>query len=328
MHGKVILGGTFETLHEGHRRLLRLALSSGGRIYIGLTSDRFVAKHKKYRCLPFSSRLRKLKKFLGKELGRVEIFKLEDAYGPAVDGDFDAIVVSEETKKKAEEINRIRKSKGLKPLEIITLPILNAEDFKKLSCERIKAGEVNEKGKRTKPVIIAVGSSNPTKLKGIERIARKIFRKFKLVAVEATPRVPKQPFGEDTITGAVQRAKIAKQKGKADYGIGMESGLFRFSGKFFDSQWCAVYDGERVTLGFSMGFEVPGELVQEMRESGKTMSDIFTKLSGIRAIGRSKGAISYLSQGLAERREMSEQAFLCAMIPRLSALYRIIYQRQ
>jgi inosine/xanthosine triphosphatase len=321
MHEKVILGGTFETLHEGHRRLLRLALSSGRRIYIGLTSDRFVAKHKKYRCLPFSSRLRKLKKFLGKELGRVEIFKLEDAYGPAVDGDFDAIVVSDETKGRAEEINRIRRSRGLKPLDIITLPIINAEDFKKLSCERIKAGEVDKSGRRSKPVIIAVGSTNPTKLKGIEKVAKRIFKKFKIVAVEVTSKVPKQPFGEDTITGAIERARIAKQKEKADYGVGLESGLFKFSGKFFDSQWCAVYDEERVTLGFSMGFEVPGELVQEMRETGKTMSDIFSKLSGMRAIGRSKGAISYLSKGLTERREMSEQAFLCAMIPRLSVLY-------
>ena len=320
MHDTVILGGTFETLHRGHRELLRLALSSGRKVYIGITSDRFAKKNKSYRCSPFTLRKSKLERFLGKELGRVEIFKLEDAYGPSVDGDFGAILVSEETRDRAEEINRIRRSKGLKPVEIITLPLLNAEDLKRLSCERIRKGEIDEEGRRRKPLIIAVGSTNPTKLSGVERVAKKIFKKFEVCGVEVDSRISSQPFGEDTIAGAVERAKVAKQKLKADYGVGLESGLFKFAGRFFDSQWCAVYDGERITLGYSMGFEVPGELASEMKESGKTMSDIFARLSGITAIGRKKGAIGYLSKGLAERREMSEQAFLCAMIPRMRAL--------
>lgn len=316
MHEKVILGGTFDTLHEGHRRLLRTALSVGRRVYIGLASDEFVRKNKKHRCSSFSSRLKKLKKFLGRELKRVEIFRLDDVYGPTIDGDFDAIVVSEETRGRAEEINRLRRSKGLKPLDIITIPILQGEDLKKISCERVRRGEISTKGRRRKPVVIVVGSTNPSKLKGVERTASRIFRKFKLIGVEVNPNVPKQPFGEDTIAGAVERATLAR-KVKGDYWVGLESGIFKFGGRFFDCQWCAVDDGERVTLGFSMGFEVDEKLVEEMKK-GRTMSDVFEKLSGIDEIGKKKGAIGYLSKGLAERMEMSEQAFLCAMIPRLS----------
>jgi len=319
MHNRVIVGGTFETLHEGHKKLLRLALSKGRQVYIGLTSDRFARKGKNYGCSAFSSRKKRLERFLGKELARVTIFKIDDAYGPTLREDFDAIVVSEETKGRAEEINRIRRSRGLKPLEIISIPILNAEDLKKISCERIKTGVIDKFGMRRKPVAIALGSTNPTKLKGVEKVAKKLFRKFKLAGIEVTRKVPEQPFEDDTIMGAVERAKAAKQKLKADYGVGLESGLFKFAGRFFDCQWCAVYDGERVTLGFSMGFEVPAELVDEMRRSRSTMNDLFTNLSGVESIGRKKGAIGYLSHGLAERKEMSEQAFLCAMIPRLSA---------
>jgi inosine/xanthosine triphosphatase len=317
MYRKVIVGGTFETLHGGHRELLRLALSSGRRVYIGLTSDEFTIKNKSYGCSPFSSRKRRLERFLGRDLGRVEIFKLNDVYGPTLSGDFDAIVVSEETRGRAEEINKIRRSKGLKPLEIMTLPILNADDLKKLSCERIKRGEVDEMGRRNKPVFLAVGSTNPSKLQGVEQVARKVFKSFRVRGIKVRAMISGQPFDDDTVNGAIHRAEAAKAKLKADYGIGLESGLFRYRRRYFDCQVCAVYDGENVTIGYSMAFEIPSELGREMEKRGKTMSEVFTKLSGIRRIGRKKGAVGYLSRGLAERTDMTKQAFLSAMIPRM-----------
>jgi inosine/xanthosine triphosphatase len=317
MYGKVILGGTFETLHAGHRKLLRLALSSGRRVYIGLTSDEFARRNKKYRCSSFASRKKRLERFLGKDMRRTEIFKLHDVYGPAIEGDFDAIAVSMETRGRAEEINTLRKSKGLKPLEILAIPLLNADDLKKLSCERIKMGEVDEMGKVRKPVLLAVGSTNPAKLKGVEKVARKIFKNFKIRGIKVKSRTPGQPFDDETIKGAVNRAKVAKLKLKGDYGIGMESGLFRYEGKYFDCLVCAVYDGDAVTIGYSMAFEIPRELAEEMEKTAKTMSKLFAEVSGISEIGKKKGAVGYLSKGLAERSQMAEQAFLCAMIPRM-----------
>jgi phosphopantetheine adenylyltransferase len=37
-------------------------------------------------------------------------------------------------------------------LEIISLPIVYAEDLKKISCERIRAGEIDANGKMLKAV--------------------------------------------------------------------------------------------------------------------------------------------------------------------------------
>lgn len=317
MYDRVILGGTFETLHEGHRRLLRLAISSGRRVCIGLTSDAFTAKNKSYSCSPFSLRKRRLERFLGRNLARVEIFPLNDVYGPATYGNFDAIAVSDETKARAEEINLLRRKKRLKPLAILSIPILHADDLKKLSCERIKRGEVDGRGKVSKPVLLAVGSTNPTKLKGVGKIARKLFKKFKIIGVEVPGKISKQPFDDETVSGAVKRAKFAKQKLKADYGIGLESGLFRYKGKYYNCQLCAVYDGVTITLGYSMAFEIPSSIAEEIKKGGRTMNDVFSELSGVDRIGRKKGALGYLSKGLAERSQMSEQSFLCAMIPRM-----------
>jgi pantetheine-phosphate adenylyltransferase len=318
MYDNVILGGTFETLHEGHKRLLRLALSSGRKVYIGLTSDEFTRANKKYRCSSFASRKRRLEEFLGNDMKRVEIFRLDDVYGPTLEGRFNAIVVSDETSEKAEEINRLRSIKGLKPLVILTIPILHADDFKKLSCERIRTGEVDEHGRRSKPLLLGVGSTNPAKLEGVEKVARKIFKKFMIRGIKVASRIHGQPFDNDTVAGAMDRAKVAKKKLKADYGIGLESGLFRYDGRYFDCLVCAVYDGEETTIGYSMAFEIPKELGEDMRKTGKTMSRLFAKLTGVADIGKKQGAIGYLSKGIAERSQMSEQAFLCAMIPRMS----------
>jgi inosine/xanthosine triphosphatase len=317
MYSKVILGGTFETLHAGHRKLLRLALSSGRRVYIGLTSDEFTRRNKKYRCSSFASRKKRLEKFLGKDMQRVEIFKLNDVYGPTIEGDFDAIAVSEETKGRAEEINKLRRSKGLKPLAILAIPLFNSDDLKKLSCERIKKGEVDEMGKVRNPVLLAVGSTNPAKLKGVEKVARKIFKNFKIRGIKVKSKTPGQPFDDETVKGAVNRAKVAKLKLKGDYGVGLESGLFRYEGKYYDCLLCAVYDGETVTIGYSMAFEIPRELAEEIENTSKTMSRLFAEVSGISEVGKKKGAVGYLSKGLAERSQMAEQAFLCAMIPRM-----------
>jgi pantetheine-phosphate adenylyltransferase len=93
----------------------------------------------------FSKRKRALQNFLKLNY---EIVKLNDAYGPAIsDSKIDAIVVSEETKARAAEINEIRKKRGLPALEIIVIPFVLAEDGKPISTTRIRAGEIDEEGR-------------------------------------------------------------------------------------------------------------------------------------------------------------------------------------
>ena len=71
------------------------------------------------------------------------IVELKDPHGPAAtDHDFDAIVVSDETKERACEINRKREKMGMTALEIISIPIVVDEKGIPLSSSRIKRGEV------------------------------------------------------------------------------------------------------------------------------------------------------------------------------------------
>ncbi|MEM2739459.1 MAG: phosphopantetheine adenylyltransferase [Candidatus Bathyarchaeia archaeon] len=149
----VCVGGTFETIHAGHRRLLDEAFKSSDYILIGLTSDELALElGKPYKVSPYIEREERLRAYLDSRYkGRYSIVKLNDVYGVAIDvAELEAIFVTEETRVRAEEINRIRASRGLNPLEIVVVPFVLAEDGRPISSTRIKGGEIDSEG-RLKP---------------------------------------------------------------------------------------------------------------------------------------------------------------------------------
>jgi len=140
----VAVGGTFDLLHNGHKLLLKKCFEIGDRVVIGITSDR-LARRKAHEVSPLTERRKKLEEFL-KSLGvfeRASIVILEDPYGPTItDGDISAIVVSEETLPRALEINRIRRSHGLKPLDIVVVALMKDDDGRPLSSAKLRRGEL------------------------------------------------------------------------------------------------------------------------------------------------------------------------------------------
>ncbi|MEM1550680.1 MAG: hypothetical protein QXR13_01955, partial [Candidatus Bathyarchaeia archaeon] len=57
---------------------------------------------------------------------------------------------SRETEARAEEINVLRRKRGLRPVEIIVIDMVLAEDQIPISTTRIKRGEINHEGRLTK----------------------------------------------------------------------------------------------------------------------------------------------------------------------------------
>jgi hypothetical protein len=64
---------------------------------------------------------------------------------------YDAIIVSTETRKGAEEINRVRKKNGQKELVIIEIPMVRAEDEDRISSTRIRNGDIDGNGNLVLP---------------------------------------------------------------------------------------------------------------------------------------------------------------------------------
>jgi pantetheine-phosphate adenylyltransferase len=71
---------------------------------------------------------------------------LNDRYGSAIDADFDALIVSEETLKVAVEINKLRREKGHKKVDIHQISCVLAEDGRWISSTRIYRGEIDVHG--------------------------------------------------------------------------------------------------------------------------------------------------------------------------------------
>lgn len=148
-YGKVVVGGTFDRLHLGHKALLRRAFDVGRFVYIGLTSDEMV-RDKPYaeRILPYSHRLRDLIKFLDvNAYQNYRILKIHNVLGFTIEfRELEAIVVSEETYKGALLVNRAREERGLKPLAIEKIPLIKSSIGEKISSSLIRAGLIDPLG--------------------------------------------------------------------------------------------------------------------------------------------------------------------------------------
>lgn len=120
----VVLGGTFDTLHSGHVKLLATASLVGEEILIGLTSDSFASTYKQYNVKPFAVRLANLKALMSliAPEKKVEFAAINDPYGPATTRpNLEAIVVSRETLPRGLEINDERARRGLRPMDVVMI---------------------------------------------------------------------------------------------------------------------------------------------------------------------------------------------------------------
>ncbi len=142
---EIILGGTFDRLHDGHRALLLTALNFSKRIIVGITTDDFAKKMRKndkyvYLMQSHDERKKGVIEFLeGRGCNNYATIAIEDRYGPALNGKgLEAIVVTEETYPTAVEINKLRTLKDFDQLLIIVVPFVYDKSGLIISSRRIR----------------------------------------------------------------------------------------------------------------------------------------------------------------------------------------------
>lgn len=134
---RTVLGGTFDVLHEGHKRLLDTASSLSDEVLIGLTTNEFAERTRKRKLKPYGERKAALESYLKGRNYRIE--PISDPFGPSVSMEnLDAIVVSTETLERAHELNALRESMGMKPLVIVVVPLVRDSEGRKISAGRLK----------------------------------------------------------------------------------------------------------------------------------------------------------------------------------------------
>ena len=164
-----------------------------------------------------------------------------------------------------------------------------------------------------------MGSTNHVKVEAVREVMERVFGDVRVTGINVDSGVPDQPFEEQTRQGAINRAKAAL--GDHDMAVGIEAGVFEKELGLYDIQFCAILDRSgRLTVGTGSGFMYPpavADLVRKGQTVGEAMKAVFEQPD----IGKGQGAIGYLSRDLLDRKALTEQSIIAAMVPRLNDSY-------
>lgn len=140
-------------------------------------------------------------------------------------------------------------------------------------------------------MIVAVGSTNPTKTKPVKAVFAKHFSHIRVKGVAVDSGVKQQPQSDDEMyKGAVARAKQAliKVKGAA-FGVGIEGGIHQYSYGWFERSLVVIVDKKgNIGVGASGGLALPDKVVKRIH-AGKTLEEAVDELFGTKKIGRGIG---------------------------------------
>ena len=312
------VAGTFDVLHDGHKKLIERAFSVGDRVVVGITNDE-MASADRDEIVPLYLRRKNLEEYLGTMRKPWKVCVINDRFGPREEMDaVDVLVVSEETVEGGRAVNEDRRKRGLKPLELSVVPLIMACDGSKISAGSILKGKYGRDGSSDVPDIV-VGSLNRVKVEAVRTVMEKIYGEVRITAADVPSGVPPQPFEDETRKGAINRATAAI--GEHDLSVGIEAGVFERKDGLYDIQYCAILDRDgRLTVGCGPGFMYPPDIADLVRK-GLTVGDAVLKIFGKTDIGKQQGAVGLLSKGLIDRKALTEQSVKAAMIPRLDDSY-------
>lgn len=92
---------------------------------------------------------------------------------------------------------------------------------------------------------VAVGSHNPVKIEAVRIAFSTVWpdEHWEVFGTAVSSGVADQPMSdEESIRGAGNRARAAREISRADWGVGLEGGLHEINGQYFDCGWVTVID--------------------------------------------------------------------------------------
>jgi inosine/xanthosine triphosphatase len=151
---------------------------------------------------------------------------------------------------------------------------------------------------------VAVGSKNPVKVAAVRAVMTRLGSTAVVEGVAVASGVPDQPFGDDeTIRGALERAREARRALDADVGVGIEGGVVEMAdGSLRTCAWAAVVvrDG-RHGVGGSLAMPLPDSVARLIRERGMELGHAMDQLTGQHNVKQGSGAVGILTRGLVAR---------------------------
>ncbi|XP_062363802.1 bifunctional coenzyme A synthase [Cinclus cinclus] len=146
----VAVGGTFDRLHGAHRLLLSACCLLARRRLLAGVADGDLLRHKVLPELiePYELRAAKLREFLEdvKPSLCYDIVPLADPFGPSItDPDLQCLVVSEETRRGGEAVNRKRLENGLPELALHEIQLMKDPNRSQNEEEKISSSSLRQR---------------------------------------------------------------------------------------------------------------------------------------------------------------------------------------
>jgi inosine/xanthosine triphosphatase len=163
-----------------------------------------------------------------------------------------------------------------------------------------------------------IASINKSKINGARR-ALELAGVRELIPLRVDSLINQPISFNEIISGAAWRTlKALEYLGSREgFGVGIEAGVIVLGDYVFSGQATIIADHEYYSIGLSGFFPLPeniGHKVLHREELGELMY----KVSGIRDLASTIGAIGYLSKGFVTRTDLSYESTLYALLPWLN----------
>lgn len=162
---------------------------------------------------------------------------------------------------------------------------------------------------------IFVGSMNPVKVEAVREVFEEFFDDVKVVGEEVGSGVSRQPFGDEVIRGAEDRARKALKLVDADYGVGIEGGIMKLGNRWYNLGFVVIINREgKMGTGTSGWFECSPSILEKLKK-GKELGEVIDELTGRKDTKMQEGAIGLFTKGKISRKDLYKHGVFMALIP-------------
>ena len=164
---------------------------------------------------------------------------------------------------------------------------------------------------------VLIGTKNPGKIEGATEALKNYFDDFDIDGIPVSSDVSEEPVNNEIYEGARNRVNNLMQYAKdhgidAEYFLGIESGITNLLGKWVIINIAVIKDKNGYeSWGTSAGFPVPDKYVDEIIST--ELSRVMDKISKQKDLRSGKGGISFVTNGVISRIDMTKEAFIMAL---------------
>jgi inosine/xanthosine triphosphatase len=152
---------------------------------------------------------------------------------------------------------------------------------------------------------IALGSTNKAKISAVEQVVQSF--EMKVLPISVPSGVSPQPLSdEETLAGARQRARLAREKANADFGIGLEGGVVITPQTLFLCNWGALTDGTYEVIAGGARIPLPEEFRKPLM-AGVELGVLIDQYAQKHDVRNHEGTVGILTNGILTRAQLFAQ---------------------